>query len=256
MPKLNDPRPPGTGIRLLDDLIGAGPVPNATPPTTPQMRAATTYETYVQPAVHGLRNAVTKVMGDGRDLLGGLSPGPLAMAATRQPLANMADEAVGGLKRMLRENRNTAALTRYREQFDPVRLEAIEKFHERNPRLASTVEFDPKLPPDDGLFTPFEQGVRVGKIQLRQPRAGETAEHLLRTVEHEARHAVDARKLGYEGFQRQMAEEAATPYMERRSEQLAQDIARKRMQQRADKAADSALGGLIDSLTASLRGGK
>jgi hypothetical protein len=71
----------GTGIRLLDDLTGAGPVAGATPSTTPQMRAATTYEQYVQPAVLGLRNAVTSVFGDGSDdMLGGLSPAPLAMA--------------------------------------------------------------------------------------------------------------------------------------------------------------------------------
>lgn len=77
----------GTGIRLLDDLMGAGPVPGATPPTTPQMRAATTYEKYVQPAVLGLRNAVTSVMGDpAEDQFGGLdasadAAGPAGLGA-------------------------------------------------------------------------------------------------------------------------------------------------------------------------------
>jgi hypothetical protein len=87
MPLLTNTKVPGTGIRLVDDLLGAGPVPGAAPPTTPQMRAATTYEKYVQPAVLGLRGAVTKVFGEGADdQFGGLdasadAAGPAGLGA-------------------------------------------------------------------------------------------------------------------------------------------------------------------------------
>jgi hypothetical protein len=218
----------GTGIRLLDDLTGAGPVAGATPPTTPQMRAATTYETYVQPAVLGLRNAVTSVFGDGsKDLLGGLSPAPLAMANAGKPIASvasgMATDAVDGLKRMLRESHTIDRLENYRRQFDPVTMAGIEQFAERQPRILDKLALQP-MP--EGIkargshaayLDPIDE---ASKVQLRS-FPGDTPEHILQALEHESRHYVDARRLGPEKYAQRVSEEAALPYLERPGEKAA-----------------------------------
>lgn len=252
MPTLiRQPQRQPTGIRLIDDLIGADAA--EAPPTERQattLRAPTTYEQYIQPAILALRKVARPVVQSMQDdPLGGLAPMPLASVVSKGAQSGVTS-ALSGLRRMvsgeaaevgeasvaraLRENRNAAALARYREQFDPMRMEAIEKFHERNPRLASILEFDPKAPPDHGLFTPYEQGTRVGKIQLRDPLPTDTVETMARTLDHEAAHGAQRRLLGHEGFQARLAAEEGTPYLQRGLEDAAQRAARKRMDQRAN----------------------
>lgn len=99
-----------TGIRAIDDLIGAAP---ATPdaPQAPSMRAATPYESYVQPAVLGLRSAAKTafnalVGSDPRDQLAAtvhpltMAEAPVRRAATAGAhwLGDAAEQALRGLR--------------------------------------------------------------------------------------------------------------------------------------------------------------
>jgi hypothetical protein len=99
-----------TGLRALDDLI-AGPAPPPETPTAPSLRAATPYETYVQPAVLGLRSAATSafhalVGSDPNDQLAAtLHPLTMAEAPIRRGaqagahwLGDAADRALRGLR--------------------------------------------------------------------------------------------------------------------------------------------------------------
>lgn len=217
---------PATGVRLIDDLIGAAPAPDA--PTTPTIRSATPYEKYVQPAVLGLRNAATKAIDtlvDPADFTSYI-PSPLGMVsgpakAVGKPIAEMAEGAVGGLKRMLRESHTIDRLADYRRTLNPHAMQAVEEFAQRNPRVFDKVAVE-QLPQNItdrlGDFRPnLEGGEQVGRIRMRAP----SVESGLQTLEHEARHAVDARRLGTEGFIEQMLTERSTPYLQRPMEQAA-----------------------------------
>ena len=85
-----------TGIRLIDDLIGADA--EQAPPTERQatsIKPATNYETYVQPAILALRKLVRPVVKSMQeDPLGGYSPAALA-----GPLATMINMPRGTMLR-------------------------------------------------------------------------------------------------------------------------------------------------------------
>lgn len=183
----------------------------------------------------------------------------LGRVADEDPLAAMFQEPAapaGPSARELRENRNAAALARYRGQFDPLTMEAIEAFAERNPRVFSTFTMEPGAPQAGrrAEFTPFAepQGARVGATRLRAPQPGETMEDILQAIEHEAVHGTQARRLGAEEFTRQSNAEAALPYREQPMESAAFGVQNRRAAKRAGRQADDELSGLIRGLEAEL----
>jgi hypothetical protein len=264
--------PPRTGLRLIDDLFGAAPDPNAPRPTQNTIRAATPYETYAQPAVLGLRRAmqgaghllglddpVQSAMMSVNPLAMAEAPAEAAVSAGARALQGPAEAAMAGLKRavgggaealsgavedsvpsvakILRQNRNATALARYGEQFDPTRMQAIQQFADRNPRIFSTMAIDEGAPAGSTFradFTPYAepQGARVGRVRLRATQTGDTSEDFLQALEHEARHAVDAKRMGGLPYAEQTAIESELPYHAQPMEQSAFKVQEQRALER------------------------
>lgn len=138
--------------------------------------------------------------------------------------------------RTLRENRNQAALERYRKQFDPTTMQAIEQFAERNPRVFSTLSLTPDAPNAGAVagFQPFAeaQGARVGNVKLGAA-PGASVEDVLQSLEHEAVHGTQARRFGGEAFDALRKEQGDLPYREQPFEQSAFATEKGRAAQRA-----------------------